>query len=107
VRNVENGTEPADAHVREGLAVLAADVRNGIRQVDDALTELAIARVSDVRLERRGNGREYGSMQPRADMTLPVERGFQMLRIDRMVIIVVDIILPLPRYLDRRANRLR
>ena len=39
-------------------------------------------------------------------MMLRVERGFQMLRIDRMVIIVVYIILPSPRYLDRRANRL-
>src|SRR6266851_5150391 len=54
----------AFAHVRKRLSVLAADVRNCIRQVDHALTKLAIARVDDVRLERRGNGREYGSMKP-------------------------------------------
>src|SRR5258708_1851365 len=107
VWDVEHGPKPADAHVRDSLTILATDVRNGIRHIDDALTELAITRVRDVRLERRWNGREYGSMKPRDCVALTIERSFQMLRTDGVAIVMLNIVLPRPRYLDWRGDRSR
>ena len=43
-------------------------------------------------------------MKPRRSATASVQRRLEMLRVDRVVIIVVDLVLARPRDLDRRAD---
>src|SRR2546426_9561347 len=104
VRNVEHGAKPADTDVRLRLAVLAPDVRNVIWNVEHALAQLAVARVDDIRLKRRRNGREHRAVQPGDGAAPSVQRRLEMLRVNRVVVVVVDLILAGPRDLDRSAD---
>src|SRR4030088_366329 len=104
VWDVQNRPKPPDPHMRDRLAVLAADVGNGVRNVENTLAELSVAGVSDIGSERRWNRRERYSMKPCARPTLRVDCCLDVLRVDGMVVVMLYIVLACPLHLDRGAH---
>jgi len=62
------------------------------------LAELAAAAVNDIRLECRLDRRGDGAMQPRIGTAVLVERCLEVLRANRVIIVVLDVVLAGPRY---------
>ena len=104
VRDVEHRAKPADADVRQRFTVLAPDVRDGIRNIDHTLAQLAVARVPDIRLKRRRNRREHAAVKPGDGAAPRIQRRLEMLGGDRVVVVVVDLVLAGPRHFDRSAD---
>ena len=107
VRDVVDRAVPADPHMVCHGAVLGAHIGNVVGHVDHTLAQLAAAAVNDIRLECRLDCGEHGAMQPRIGTAVLVECGFEVLRADRVVIVVLDVILAGPGYFDRAADHAR
>ena len=90
MRNVVNRTVPADAHMVGHGSILAAHIGNVVGHVDDALAEFVAAAVNDIRLECRLDRRGDGAMQPRIGTAVLVERCLEVLRANRVIIVVLD-----------------
>ena len=107
MRDVVDRAIPADPHMVGRSAVLAAHIGNVVGQVDDALAQLAAAAVNGIGLECRLDRREDGAMQPRIGAAVLVERRFEVLRADRVVVVVLNVVLAGPGHLDRCADHSR
>src|SRR4029077_7170098 len=86
------------------FSVLAPDIGDRIRNIDHTLAQLAVARVPDIWLKRRWNGREAAAVKPGDGAAPRIQRRLEMLGGDRMVVVVVNLILAGPRHFDRSAD---
>src|SRR5271165_6976180 len=84
--------------------VLAAHVGNGIGHVNDALAEFTSRAVLNAVLEGGGYRRKHRAMEPCDWAAVTVDPAFKVLRGDRMVIVVLEIVLARPCHLYRRTD---
>ena len=106
-RDVRDRAEPADAGERRGLRVLAGDVGDLERHVDEAHAEFEGRLVLGTRGECRGDGRGDAAMAPGDHLAALVEPCLDPFHGDRVQEIVADVVLARPLHLDRRAELLR
>ena len=107
VRDIEHRAVPADTDMVCGRAVLAPHIRNVVGHVGEALLQFTGAPVCRIGLKRRLDRREHGPVQPRRRAALGIERRFEVLGADRVIVVVLDIVGAGPGDLDRRAELLR
>jgi len=107
VRDIVDRAVPANPHMICRGSILAAHIGNVVGHIDNALAQLAAAAVNDIGLECRLDRREDGAMQPRIGTAVLVERRFEMLRADRVIIVVLDVVFAGPRYFDGAADHAR
>src|SRR5205085_11095922 len=87
VEVVADGAEPANPHVRVGRSVLGADVRDVVRQIDEAEIELEAERLARAGRERRRDRREDRSLQPRGRAAAAVDGRLLIDRRRRVVVV--------------------
>ncbi len=92
--------------MRRRIARLGSDIGDGQREIGDALLQIALAG-SGHGPESRCDGRKRRALPPRNDLALTVERRGEELGVDRVVIVVAQVVLARPLHAHRRARLAR
>ncbi len=106
-RDIRHRAEPADAGMRGGFRILALNIGDLERHVDQPHAEFEGRRMQRVGREGRGDGWRDAAVAPGNHLATLVEPRFDTFRRDGVKEAVANVVFPRPLHLYRRTDRLR